>query len=198
MKREFLEHKRLFVFLHLLFWSVFLIGIIVDIAYPEMVIACVQKIHHNHFFKWIAEIYKSDNIALAISLTFIINLIVGCLLTISVPSFFVSWLGVLPALHRAYLWGLLFLDTSKSAAGISFDVFHLVVMLLEGEAYILAMVAGCRVPGDIFHLKTWLSSRQEWLKIHFKYYGMILVVLLVSAVVEVFGVKCFLRLLHRS
>jgi hypothetical protein len=192
IKNEFTENKRLFVFIHLLFWLVFIIGIIVAIVNPQLLLDAVQRIHSSGFAKWIAEIYKGNNIALALFLTFFINLFVVCILTISIPSFFVSGLGVILGLSLAYKWGSHFLDPSQKIAGIPYYIFHLIVDLLEGEAYILAMIAGVRINSDIFHLKTWIASRRMWLKVNLGYYKAIMIVLFISAIVEVSSVKIYL------
>ena len=47
LKNEFIEHKRLFVFIHLLFWLVFVVGIIFAIVNPQILLDAVQRIHHN-------------------------------------------------------------------------------------------------------------------------------------------------------
>jgi hypothetical protein len=92
--------------------------------------------------------YASRDIALAAATTLAINFVLGSLLFITVPSLVVPGLGLLTALFRALLWGLLLGPTTLGLARAMLP--HTGTLLLEGEGYILATFFGLLVPVYLF------------------------------------------------
>jgi hypothetical protein len=95
--------------------------------------------------------YASRSIPLAAVVTLAVNFFIGSLLYITVPSLIIPGLGILPALFRAVLWGILLAPAFLTLAGLM--QFHSVTLLLEGEGYILATFFAVLVP-------VWLFSPQ--------------------------------------
>ena len=161
-----------------------------------------HNIESNVFVQWLRERYI-NNFALAIFFTFTVNLFLGCILYISVPSFLFSNLGVLLGLVRAYIWGLIFAYAATykqkmiGVLEIPYCLFFLIILLLEGEGYILGMIGGFSVYSNIFYAE-WLKSRRSWLKVNLKFYKMIVLVLLISAICEVSGARIFLFIKHKD
>ena len=87
--------------------------------------------------------YQGGELLKAILLTFITNLLAGTFLSLTLPSLIVPFSGILVGLYRALLWGLLF---SPNVAGITAGMALSGVLIggllfLEGEAYVLGMLA---------------------------------------------------------
>jgi hypothetical protein len=83
--------------------------------------------------------YGGGEVLNAIALTFVVNLVLGTLLQISLPALIIPFSGLLMGLLRACLWGLLFAPTTPELAGPMAP--HALTLLLEGQAYIVAMLA---------------------------------------------------------
>jgi hypothetical protein len=91
----------------------------------------------------IGEAYLGGQLLMAILLTFITNLLVGTFLSLTLPSLIIPFSGILVGLYRALLWGLLF---SPNVEGITASMVISGVLIggllfLEGEAYVLGMLA---------------------------------------------------------
>jgi hypothetical protein len=83
--------------------------------------------------------YLSGALLLAIVLTFLVNLIFGSFVFLTLPSSVIPFAGILLGLYRAILWGILFAPTESSPLTPALWL-HVPTILLEGEAYIAAML----------------------------------------------------------
>jgi len=83
--------------------------------------------------------YTEGQLVTATALTFLVNLVLGSVMALTLPSSIVPFAGVAVGLYRACLWGILFSPTAASAPGAS-SIVALPTILLEGEAYIIAML----------------------------------------------------------
>lgn len=88
--------------------------------------------------------YGSGSIPLAAVVTFLINLLLGTLVSITLPSIIVPGSGALLAALRSVSWGLLLAPTFVLNAFAMLP--HSGTILLEGEGYILATFFGLLVP----------------------------------------------------
>jgi hypothetical protein len=83
--------------------------------------------------------YSGGKVASAMLLTFVVNLLLGSVIQISLPSLIIPFSGLLMGVVRACLWGLLLSPSNTSLAGPMIP--HSLVLLLEGQAYILVMLS---------------------------------------------------------
>jgi hypothetical protein len=83
--------------------------------------------------------YEGGQVLSAIVLTFLVNLVFGSLVEISLPAMIIPFSGLLMGFFRAILWGLLLAPTTPSLAGPMIP--HSLTLLIEGQAYVLAMLA---------------------------------------------------------
>jgi hypothetical protein len=88
--------------------------------------------------------YASGSIPRAAVVTFLINFLLGALVSISLPSMIVPGSGALMAALRSLSWGLLLAPTFVLNAFAMLP--HSGTLLLEGEGYILATIFGLLVP----------------------------------------------------
>jgi len=91
----------------------------------------------------ILRLYASGNVAAAAGGTLAVNLLIGSLASITLPSIVVPFSGLLVAGFRAILWGLIFMPDSLSVgpAQVLSGALILLVLLLEGQGYVLTMLA---------------------------------------------------------
>jgi hypothetical protein len=88
--------------------------------------------------------YMSQNIPAAAAVTFAVNLGLGSLAMITLPSVVLPGCGALVAMFRAVMWGLLLAPTSPELAKAMLP--HSITLLIEGEGYILAMFFALLIP----------------------------------------------------
>jgi hypothetical protein len=85
----------------------------------------------------VAAAYASGNVLAAAAVTFWFNLTAGALLYITLPSLLVPFAGVALGFVRALLWGLVLAPQGALALLM---IPHSITLLLEGQAYIVAML----------------------------------------------------------
>jgi hypothetical protein len=107
--------------------------------------------------------YQGGHFLSAFLMTFVINLLVGSFAAITLPSLILPFSGLLVAALRALLWGVLF---SPPLSGITLArvlaaLVVLGVLLLEGEAYVLAML-GAYLQGKALLFPRSVGSGSHW------------------------------------
>lgn len=131
--------------------------------------------------------YGGGQLLTAMALTFVVNLVLGSVLVIGVPSLVVPFSGILVGAYRAVLWGLML---SPTHPGLRLAMIpHSLTLLLEGQAYVVAMLAAY-VHGRAF---LWPKSAGveghgrgyvEGLRRRARLYLLVILLLLVAAVYE--------------
>lgn len=76
---------------------------------------------------------------LAAGLTFLVNLLIGAFVTLTLPSLLIPFLGILMAFYRAVEWGFLFAPVDGSVGSILSP--NGLTLVIEGQAYVLAAFA---------------------------------------------------------
>jgi hypothetical protein len=135
--------------------------------------------------------YGGGKVVSATLLTFVVNLFLGSLIEITLPSLIIPFSGLLLGVYRAVLWGLLLSPANPSLAGPMIP--HSLTLLLEGQGYILAMLA-VFVLGKAFirpqaygvtgHLRGYVEGlrRTGWI------YLLVVLLLAIAAIYEAFEV----------
>jgi hypothetical protein len=143
----------------------------------------------------VVEAYTEGRLLQAIGLTFTVNLFLGSLAVITLPSLILPFSGMLVGAYRAILWGLLF---SPGAAGFS-DVgilpalFIAGLLFLEGQGYVLALLAAY-VQGRSFlqprsvGVERHTQGYWEGVKRALLLYLLVVIVLGIAAIYEAAGV----------
>ena len=143
--------------------------------------------------------YSGGQVLWAMVLTFAVNLFLGSIAVITLPSLVIPFSGLLMGVYRAILWGLLLSPTAPELRLVMIP--HSLVLILEGQAYILAMLAAY-VQGRAF---LWPRSvgvatrRQGYglgVKRSVRIYLLVVLVLAVSAVYEALEVIIVARLVR--
>lgn len=141
-----------------------------------------------------ATAYRSGNVLWAATVTFVVNFCLGSVAEITLPSLVIPGIGVLLALVRAGLWGLLLAPTTNALSGGMLP--HSWTMLLEGEGYILATFFAALVPLYLLGHGTeggfWNRFRQACL-VNLKGNILVAVVLLIAGCYEAVEVIAMMR-----
>jgi hypothetical protein len=142
--------------------------------------------------------YKSGNVPVAIMLTFLVNLLGGAFACITLPSLLLPFSGLVMGLFRATLWGLVL---SPSSAKLAMTMIpHSLTLVIEGQAYILAMFAAY-IQGRAFLWPQSIGAQTHWqgymagLRRTLNIYPLIIALLAVSAVYEALEVIYIVPLL---
>ena len=188
------RHLQAYLFLNLLFFGLVVAGAIYSFLHPGPQRELTHTIGEafNAFPLSLArDAYLSRNVAVAAAATFAINSLFGSFLALTVPSLLIPFAGAFIGFFRALTWGVALSPSSPDLARAM--VPHSLTLLLEGEAYVLAIFG--------VHL-LWTSSfnglkdglRGLWkgyllgLRANLAIYALVLLTLAVSAVYEAFEV----------
>jgi hypothetical protein len=138
---EIAARRKLLYGLHILFFGLVVIAAVLIYELPlvqsALMSALQRQIESGKGVLGVAgTAYKSKNIALAAGATVGINFLLGSLVVITLPSLVLPGVGLLLALFRAALWGILLAPATVVLALTWMP--HSGTMLLEGEGYILA------------------------------------------------------------
>jgi hypothetical protein len=141
------EHRRAYLVTNLAYYGVILVGMAIVAGNPElqkaMQDALGQAVGEGGVLSGVADAYETNPV-LAIGLTFGVNLLLGSLVSINIPSAIIPFSGWLVGLYRALLWGFIFYPmpgTVINAESIGTGALLVGLLLLEGQGYVLAMFA---------------------------------------------------------
>jgi hypothetical protein len=141
---EIRKYKRLFLTLHLIYFGIVVLFMLVAYHLPELQICLLAGIggasESPGPLAVAVKAYMSKNILWAAFITFAINFPLGSLACITLPSVIVPGAGVVIACWRAALWGLLLAPAFVELSGVMLP--HSFTLLLEGEAYVIATFFG--------------------------------------------------------
>jgi hypothetical protein len=87
----------------------------------------------------VGEAYSDASVLKAMAMTFVVNLFIGSLAFMTLPSMIVPFLGILSGVYRAIAWGLIFYPGHPEMRIVMIP--HSLTLILEGQAYILVMLA---------------------------------------------------------
>ncbi|HSK83657.1 MAG TPA: hypothetical protein VK902_09710 [Rubrobacter sp.] len=192
------EYRRAYLILNLIYYGLIAGGMVYvafDPALQKTMWDEVGEAFGTGPMRGVIDAYSSGQVLVAAVLTFAVNLIVGSFVFITVPSLIIPFSGLLIGVYRALLWGLLFSPSAAVGAGL---VFHLPTIILEGQAYVLAMLAAY-VQGMAFvrprsaGAKTRREGYREGVKRSVRIYLLVAIVLFVAAVYEAVSVIFIIR-----
>lgn len=195
------EHKRAYIVFNVLYYGLVLVFMGVAALNPELQNQLIQLVGESFSsgpLAMVGEAYLNAEVFKAIALTFVVNLFVASLLSITVPSLIIPFIGLLLGVYRAILWGLIFYPGHPDMQMVMLP--HSLTLILEGQAYILVMFAAW-LQGTAFispqsagvegHGRGYL----EGLKRTGKIYILVVLTLLVAAIYEVIEVVLLAQML---
>jgi hypothetical protein len=92
----------------------------------------------------VGEAYLSGNILQAAAVTFITNFFLGTLAEITLPSLIIPFWALIMGAFRALVWGIMLVVPVPGLLPLNRAAPHYLTMLLEGEAYVVAIFAATR------------------------------------------------------
>ena len=183
------EHRRAYLVLNVAYYGLIVAAmayVAFDPGLQRTLLDAMGRAVRTGPIQTVAGAYSGGHLLLAAVLTFAVNLIMGSFAYITLPSLIVPFSGLLMGAFRALLWGLMFSPTAVMGAGF---FLLLPTMILEGQAYVLAMLAAyvqsmAFVRPKSVGEKTHRLGYWEGLKRSARIYLLVAIVLAVAAVVE--------------
>jgi hypothetical protein len=194
------KNKRAYIVINVVYYGLVVIFMIVAAFNPslqDMLLDAVGAAFMTGPLAAVGSAYVNAEVLKAIGLTFIVNLVIGSFLYITLPSLIIPFHGFLLGIYRAVLWGLLFYPGHPDIGMIMLP--HSITLILEGQAYILALFA-VYLQGRAFlwpksvGLETHRQGYVEGLKRTGRMYILVILTLAIAAVYEVIEVILLARL----
>lgn len=136
------DNRRAYIVINVLYYGLVAVGMVYvsfNPALQQTLLAAVGQSFTEGPLSAVGSAYGSGEVLRAMLLTFVVNLFAGSLLVITLPSLLIPFFGLAMGMYRAVLWGLL-LSPSEPTLALSM-IPHSLTLLLEGQAYIVAIFA---------------------------------------------------------
>ena len=185
------DNRRLYLAVNIIYYGLVVVGAIVVWLNPwlqESLIALVQESFETSLPGVVAA-YRGGHFLSAVAQTFTINFFLGSLMVLTLPACVFPPAGILIGFWRAFLWGLVLAPTTPQLALVMMP--HGITLLLEGQGYILAIFATCRL-GQVLVWPRRIGLTSRWraylagLRETALVYILVAIVLLGSALWEAF------------
>jgi hypothetical protein len=140
------KDRKAFNLINIGYFATIIFGMLVIRLSPEFqkqLISLIGDAFSTGPLKYLTGAYSNGEIIKAIGLTFIVNLVLGTLIALTLPSLVIPFGGFVMGVYRALAWGFLFspdltgLDLPKVILGIGIGL----LLIFEGEAYVLGLFA---------------------------------------------------------
>ncbi|MBN1222418.1 MAG: stage II sporulation protein M [Candidatus Aminicenantes bacterium] len=188
------ENKKVYIIVNAVFYGLILLGMVITSFFPELQVNALAGAEKDLSSGWLStagSAYSSGNLLAAMGLTFFINFSIGTFLTMTIPSFVIPFSGLLMGIYRAFFWGILFSPISPDMRAPMIP--HYLTILIEGQAYVVAMFA-IYLHGKSFLFPKSIGIKSRWngykhgLVQSAWMYVPLTILLLVAAVYEAFDV----------
>jgi hypothetical protein len=148
IKSIFRKDWKLFLIINAIYFGAILLGALIALAYPDLqmslVMATGETYASNSPLGSVGDAYLSGNVPVAAVLTFLMNFFLGTIAMMTIPSLIIPFWALLFGAYRALLWGIMLVVPIPGVLPLSLLAPHYLTLLLEGEAYIVAMFACTR------------------------------------------------------
>lgn len=195
------QSRRPYIALNLVYYGLVVGGMIFVVFRPsvqQFLLEAVRGAFMEGPLSVVGGAYAGGQVLVAIMLTFIVNLVLGSILCITLPSLLMPFSGIVIGGLRAVLWGLLLSPGMPELRTAMIP--HSVTLVLEGQAYILAML-GAYIHGRAFlwpdtvgvagRRQAYLGGLRRTLRL----YVLVAIMLAVAAVYEAIEVIFIITLL---
>jgi hypothetical protein len=197
--------RKAFNMINVCYFAVLIIGMLIvrsNEALQAQLLALVGDAFSTGPMQYLTGAYSNGEIILAIILTFFVNLVLGCFISLTLPSLIIPFSGFVVGVYRALMWGFLFspdmtgLDLPKVLLGIGIGL----LLIFEGEAYVLGLFA------VFIQSRAWVkpasaggeNHKQGFLagiRMTLRMYVLVICMLLIAAIYEVMLVILIMPLL---
>jgi hypothetical protein len=135
--------KSTYIYLNVLYYGLVVLGMayvtFFNPGLQDTLMQAAGKTFTEGSLAAVGSAYGGGQVIQAMIITFVVNLFLGSMITMSLPSLIIPFSGLLMGIYRAILWGLLLSPSNASLAGPMIP--HSLTLLLEGQAYILVMLS---------------------------------------------------------
>jgi hypothetical protein len=159
------ENKRAYIVINSIYYGLIVIFMVVaafNRPLQDELIRTVGQGFMSGPLAVVGKAYVNAEVFKAIGLTFVVNLLLGSLAVITIPSLLIPFSGLLMGIYRAILWGLIFSPAHPDMRLIMIP--HSLTLILEGQAYILALL------GVYLQARAFLWPKSVGLESHWKGY----------------------------
>jgi hypothetical protein len=193
------ENRRAYIVLNIIYYGlviVFMVYAAFNQQLQEQLMKAVGASLMTGPLAFVRQAYVNARVLAAIAATFFVNLLVGSFGSITLPSLIIPFSGILVGFYRAILWGLILSPAHPDLRLVMIP--HSITLILEGQAYILTMLAAHIQSRAFLWPKTvGLESRGkgylEGLKRTGRIYILVILMLMVAAIYEVIEVVIMIK-----
>jgi len=182
-------NRRAYFVINVVYYGLVILAMIFVATQPQLqrsLTASVASGFTSGPLETVGTAYGSGNVALAAAITFLVNFVLGAFLYITLPSLIIPFAGLFTGVIRAVLWGLL-LSPAMPELRLAM-IPHSLTVLLEGQAYVLAMLGSYVLWRAAFKRNesggNFFSRYRAGLSKNVRLYLLITVVLAVAALYE--------------
>jgi hypothetical protein len=141
--RVVVKHRRAYAAINLGYYGLVVVAMLYVSLFnrplQQQLLGSVQGAFTEGPLSTVGGAYLGGSVVQAAVLTFVVNLIAGSFLYITLPSLILPFAGLAVGALRAVLWGLVLAPTSTELALVMIP--HSLTLVLEGQAYVLAIFA---------------------------------------------------------
>ena len=197
-----LENRRAYIVLNVVYYGlvvIFMIYVAFNRPLQQSLLEAVGATFMTGPLSIVGQSYANAQVFKAILVTFVVNLSIGSFGSTTLPSLIISFSGTLVGIYRAILWGLI-LSPANPDLRLAM-IPHSLTLIIEGQAYILTMLAAYIQGRAFLWPKTIGLERRgqgylEGLKRTGKLYVLVILTLLVAAIYEVIEVVIMIKLVQ--
>lgn len=193
------ENKRVYVIMNVVYYALVAVCMVYVAFNQELQTSLMNEIGAGFMtgpLSFVGQAYVNTQVFTAILATFFVNLILGSFASVTLPSLVIPFSGILVGIYRAILWGLLLSPANSDLRMVMIP--HSITLILEGQAYILTMLAAY-IQGRAFlwpknvGLESRAKGYLEGLKRTGKLYLLIILTLAIAAIYEVIEVIIMIK-----
>ena len=193
------ENKRAYIITNVVYYALVAVCMVYVAFNQELQTSLMNEIGAGFMtgpLSFVGQAYVNTQVFTAILATFFVNLLLGSFASVTLPSLIIPFSGILVGIYRAILWGLLLSPANPDLRLVMIP--HSITLILEGQAYILTMLAAY-IQGRAFlwpksvGLESRAKGYLEGLKRTGKLYLLIILTLAIAAIYEVIEVVIMIK-----
>jgi len=147
IKEIIVNDKKLLLLTNAYYFGLVIAGAIIALIFPQAqlyMLDMAQTGFSSGPLSGVSTAYASGNVLYAAGVTFITNLFLGTIVEITLPSLIIPIWAPFMGLIRALMWGIMLIIPVPGVLPWTSVVPHYLTILLEGEAYVVAIFACLR------------------------------------------------------
>ncbi|WP_174590421.1 hypothetical protein [Methanocella conradii] len=203
IKEILIKDKKLLLLTNAYYFGLVIAGAIIALIFPQAqlyMLDMAQTGLSSGPLSGVASAYISGNVLYAAAVTFVTNLFLGTIIEITLPSLIIPIWAPIMGLIRALMWGIMLIVPVPGVLPFKNLLPHYITILLEGEAYVVAIFACLRQVKVLLGLGS--MPKEQRLKAYLKaivdnvkLLAMVALILAVAALYEAWEVMFFAGIL---